>query len=64
MTVRPPSIDLLLRSDAGRAAVSRFGHGATVAALRSAADRARSGEIAADAIAAHALAALEHAAQP
>jgi len=64
MTARPPSIDLLLRSDAGRAAVSRFGRGATVAALRSAAERARTGEIATDAIAAHALAALEQAAWP
>ncbi len=64
MTTRPPSVDHVLRSPPGAAAVARFGHAASVAAIRAAVARVRAGEIAAEAVGDTALAALEAAAQP
>ncbi len=63
---RPPSVDAVLRSPSGTVAVARFGHPATVAAIRVAIDAARaSGDIPPlDAIAGIAVAALDRAAAP
>lgn len=64
-----PSVDLVLRSDAGKDAVARFGRPAAVSAIRRTLDDLRAGKgdpapVEADDIAARATARLEHEARP
>ena len=63
---RPPSIDAVLRTPTGLAAVARHGRMASVAAARLAAEAVRAGTLdaAADTVAAAVLARLEHDARP
>src|SRR5215475_2821 len=68
---RPPSIDEVLRTPTGALAATRFGHDATVNAIRQSVAAVRDAARAsatplpgADAIAARALQALEHADAP
>jgi L-seryl-tRNA(Ser) seleniumtransferase len=63
---RPPSIDAVLRSPTGAAAVARYGRMASVAAARLAAEAVRAGRLdaAAETVAAAVLAELERDARP